>query len=166
METKGSKEPGKCRCTPKQENKYLVIPGLIKTNYRPLSRRMGSVRSESISERCPMHLIIFLVNGKYLYLSKNSVLQHHGQTYISPDTILQYGKYLDSKESRMLEVMYGHRVNNSTIGKIIQNEKGKYSGDFVPKSIYRMTQKSELMLNTAEGITANMTNVKKTLCQL
>ena len=76
---------------------------------------MTSICSESISERCTMRLIIFLAKDEYFCLSKNSVLQHHGHTFIPPNAILQYGEDLDQKETYILEVMYNHWVNNSTI---------------------------------------------------
>jgi len=164
---KGTKAPGILSMHTKSVKKTLIAPEVnVAAAERPKNCRAGSSRSESNNTKCNMRLNIFLSYDNYFYLSQSSSLKHNDHPYIPPEAIARGEKDLDLAEKEFMNIMYEHRVSNNAIGKIMQTIKGKEFGNFIPKSIYRMNQKTENMLNLAEGITADMSDAQKTLKKL
>ena len=164
---KGTKAPGILSMHNKSVKKTLIAPEVNEAAAeRVKNSRVGSSRSESNETKCKMRLNIFLSFDNYFYLSKTSSLKHNDHPYIPPEAISRGEKDLDMPEKDFMNILYEHRVSNNAIGKIMQTIKGKSFGNFIPKSIYRMNQKTENMLNLAEGITADMSDAQKTLKKL
>ena len=163
---KNSKQPGILSMHSNSVKNQLKQRVPNETNAPSKNRRVVYNRAESSDEKCLIHLNIFLAPDSYFYLATSSCLIHQGHSYIPPDAISRGENDLDDNDKSFVEMMYEHRVRNSTIGNILQSMNGKESGQFIQKAIYYMNKKTEDMLNIAEGITADMTDAQKTLKKL
>jgi hypothetical protein len=104
-------------------------------------------------------------NGFY-YLSSKSSLHHEYHTYIPPEAISRSTADLDDQEQDFMNTLVNLHASHKLITQVFENLKGASFGTFLPKSIYYMNQKSEQILDLAQGISSDMSDAQKTLKKL
>ena len=101
-------------------------------------RRTVSSRSPSSDLKCPMQIIIFLVQDDCFYLSTKSCLNHRHHPALKADAILRGQNDMEQGDLYLLSLLFSVNATGAQISQIMQCLKGPEAGKYLPKRIYDM----------------------------
>ena len=129
-------------------------------------RRTVSTGPHLSDLKCPMQIIIFLGQDDCFYLPTKSCLNHHHHPAFKADAILCGHIDMEQGNLDLLSLLFSVNATGVQISQIMQSLKGPEAGQYLPKRIYDMNQKTEQLQDLALGLLPGCSDAKKTIAKL
>jgi hypothetical protein len=117
----------------------------LQTTTYPTPHKTVSNHAPSLQSKCSMQIKIFCGANNLFYLSKNNSLNHCHHPCLESKAIFHGQSDMETGDIDILMLLFSVNMTPNQISQIMEQLKGPEAGMFIPKRVYNMNKKTEVL---------------------